>query len=547
MNNCLIAKAAAASSAPPFIESAEIAERHSAYLADESRFRGRAERLAFPDSEAALAALMKAASEAGAPVTLSGARTGITGGAVPASGWLLGFERMNRVLAMAEDSDTGSFRIVCQPGLTLEALARSLARRNFEGSEQWPEAARKTLERFRAARAFFLPPDPTEQSASLGGMVACNASGARSFGYGPVRAYVNRLRLALIGGAVLDLRRGQARAGEDGAFLLRLPGGAERSGRIPSYCQPAVKNAAGYFARPGMDLLDLFIGSEGTLAAFSEIELSLEPAPETILGAIGFFPGEDDALEFVRNARKNHAGPDANPLGRLLAIEYFDGRSLDLLRAQKARQGGASHIPAFPASARAAVYVETGTSEAQLEDRAEALMEMLQASGSSPDEAWTATTGRETEILKAFRHALPEAVNQIIGERAQAHPGLTKLGTDFAVPDGAVEDLIRAYRDTLDNAGLEYVLFGHLGDNHLHANILPRTPDEYSRGKALYMDLARKAVELGGTVSAEHGIGKLKKELLKIMYGVSGIDAMRAVKRVFDPQMLLNRGNLFDS
>ena len=547
MNNCLIAKAATASSAPPFIESAEIAERHSAYLADESRFRGRAERLAFPESESAMAAMLAAASAAGAPVTLSGARTGITGGAVPASGWIMGFERMNRVLALDGDPDAGGFRIVCQPGITLEAIARSLARRRFEGSEQWPEAARKTLDRFRAAGAFFLPPDPTEQSASLGGMVACNASGARSFGYGPIRAYVRRLRLALISGAVLDLRRGQARAGEDGAFCLRQPDGAERAGRIPSYRQPAVKNAAGYFARPGMDLLDLFIGSEGTLAAFSEIELSLEPAPETILGAIGFFPADSAALEFVRAAREKSTNRNANPLERLMALEYFDCRSLDLLRTQKARQGGASHIPAFPAAARAAVYVEIGTHETHLEDRAEALMGMLEAHGASPDETWTATTDRETETLKAFRHALPETVNQIIGERARAHPGLTKLGTDFAVPGNAMEDLIRNYRDALDNAGLEYVLFGHVGDNHLHANILPRTPDEYNHGKALYLELAAKAVGLGGTVSAEHGVGKLKKELLKIMYGEAGIEAMRAVKRVFDPHMLLNRGNLFDA
>lgn len=546
MTNRLITKAADAANPFSFIESREIVERHAAYLTDESRFQGQAERLAFPESEADLAAIMMAASAANTPITMSAARTGITGGAVPSSGWLVGFEKMNRVLGLVETCDPAGFRIVCQPGITLETLAKSLARRQFEGAEQWPEVARKTLARFQSAPAFFLPPDPTEQSASLGGMVACNASGARTFGYGAIRSYVKRLRMILVSGAVLDLHRGQAHANADGTFCLHLPDGSERTGHIPSYRQPMIKNAAGYFARPGMDLIDLFIGSEGTLAAFSEIELALEPASEMILGAIGFFPDTAAAIAFVRAARGNTANPDARPLDRLFALEYFDDHSLDLLRAQKTRQGSASHIPAFPASARAAVYVEIGTTEEHLENRAEALMSLLEASGSSPDQAWTATTGRETETLKAFRHALPETVNQIIGERALAHPGLTKLGTDFAVPENALDAMMKNYRDTLENTGLEYVLFGHIGDNHLHANILPRTLDEYQMGKTLYLDLARKTIELGGTVSAEHGVGKLKKTLLQIMYGDAGISEMREIKRVFDPQMLLNRGNLFD-
>ena len=185
------------------------------------------------------------------------------------------------------------------------------------------------------------------------------------------------------------------------------------------------------------------------------------------------------------------------------------------------------------------------TAEAQLEG-AEALLELLEASGSSADTAWSATSPVEIERLKAFRHALPEAINRLIGARALACPGLTKLGTDFAVPDEALAPLMEAYREIMTEAQLEYVIFGHIGNNHLHLNILPRNLAEYQRGKKIYQDLARRVLEWGGTVSAEHGIGKLKKPLLELMLGASGLEAMRLVKKVFDPETLLNPGNIFD-
>ncbi|MBI2441358.1 MAG: FAD-binding oxidoreductase, partial [Lentisphaerae bacterium] len=210
------------------------------------------------------------------------------------------------------------------------------------------------------------------------------------------------------------------------------------------------------------------------------------------------------------------------------------------------KQGAASAIPALPKAAHTAVYIEMATTAAELEQTAEAVGALLEACGSSADTAWTATTEEETEGLKAFRHALPETINQRIGERAQKFPGLTKLGTDLAVPDEALLKMMAAYRDRLSAAGLEYVMFGHIGDNHVHVNILPRNLDEYAQGKALYLELAQQALAWGGTVSGEHGIGKLKKPFLSLMYGAEGIAAMRAVKRVFDPAGLLNPGTLFD-
>jgi D-lactate dehydrogenase (cytochrome) len=519
----------------------------ASYLTDESRLGGRAERIFFPRTEPELVAVLRAADQAGASVTLSGARTGITGGAVPQGGWLVSFDKMDRILGICRDAGKDSFRVRCQPGLTLETLDKALDKKSFPDEADWPDADRQALAVFRQSGAWMFPPDPTERTATLGGMTACNASGARTLFYGSTRKYVARLRVALVDGSILDLRRGDCLADERGRFKLALPDGTVREGAIPGYAMPAIKNAAGYFSQPGMDLPDLLIGSEGTLGIFTEIEIQLVVAPEMILGVIGFFPAESAALDFVRSARSAAAdGVKACLPSQPLALEYFDDHALDLLREQKRKVGASSPIPALPVDAGTAVYIELGVAEDTLEEAVEALLALLESCGSRSDSAWTATTPEETERLKAFRHALPEAVNQRIGERAAAHPGLTKLGTDFAVPDEALDKMLAAYHELLATERLEYVMFGHIGNNHVHVNILPRDLAEYQRGKALYLELAKRALGWGGTVSAEHGIGKLKKPLLQLMYGESGINAMRAVKRVFDPAGRLNQGNMFD-
>jgi D-lactate dehydrogenase (cytochrome) len=543
------------------------------YLSDESRLPGKAEKIFFPRSEAEVVEILCAAGQKGKDVTFSGGRTGITGGAVPEGGWLVSDEKMNAVLGIRHDAARRAFFVRCQPGITLDALNKMLAEKHFENTDKWPEADRKALELFRQEGEWRFAPDPTESSATIGGMIACNASGARTFHYGPTRDYVSALRLALAGGAMLDIRRGECFADANGAFQLILPDGKKREGRIPDYKMPPVKNAAGYFAEPGMDLIDLFIGSEGTLGVITEAELALVRPPEVILGVIGFFGSEENALDFVRAARGENTGkagqgcptpaliadvksalPEDSPLkGNMpalakppLAIEYFDHRALDLLRDQKKKVGPSSEIPALPETAHTAVYIELPTTEEGMEKQAEELLALLEACASSADTAWTALSPEETEKLKKFRHALPETINQRIGERAAASPGLTKLGTDFAVPDKYLADIFGLYRRTLDGSGLEYVIFGHIGNNHVHINILPKNMDEYKRGKEIYLQLAQAVVRWEGTVSGEHGIGKLKKAFLVLMYGEAGIGEMRAVKRVFDPEGRINPGNMFE-
>ncbi len=509
--------------APPMevVEGAGITERFAGHLTDESRLQGRAEMLAFPRCEADVCELLKKCAAEETPVTISSGRTGIVAGAVPAGGAALSTERMDS-LNVEEDAE-GHWIARCGPGLSLEALGEKLAG--------------------HPGRLFF-PPNPTETTARIAGAVAANASGGRTYKWGAVRRYVKSLRVVLACGEVLAPERGECAAGPEG-FEIGLAGGEVLKIPVANVKMPGIKSAAGYYAAPGMDLVDLFVGSEGTLGVITEATLALEKLPETVLSLLGFFPDEEKALDFVRAARGETEAGTAPP-GGVQAIEYFDGRSLQLLREKRAEDGADSEIPAFPEAADAAVLVEVGCAAAEEDDALEALAGLLEEYGADSEEAWAGLDERERARLAAFRHALPEAVNSLIGRAQREFPDLTKVGTDMAVPSAALGEMMAAYHGAFGETGLRYLIFGHVGENHLHVNVLPTNMEEYARVKELYLELARKAVALGGTVSAEHGIGKLKKPFLEIMYGSEGVEEMRRVKRALDPAGLLGPGTLFD-
>jgi FAD/FMN-containing dehydrogenase len=219
-------------------------------------------------------------------------------------------------------------------------------------------------------------------------------------------------------------------------------------------------------------------------------------------------------------------------------LEFLDGASLDLLRAR---------FPEIPREARAALLIqeeieaEAGSGDAGSFEAESAWLDRLEAAGALVEASWFAASAADRERFRRFRHALPEAVN----DRVRRHG--FKMGSDFAVPAARNRDMLRIYRETLDREFPgQYVIFGHAGDAHLHVNILPRDETEWQRGRGLMAGFARRAVEFGGTVSAEHGLGKRKRELLGIQFSAGEIEKMKAVKTRLDPDWLLGRGTLFE-
>lgn len=483
------------------------------YLRDESRRCGSATHIVFAKDEADVQGALAAAREKVWNVTIQGARTGVSAGAVPEGGLILNLSRMKKIGAVQN-----SGCITVQPGALLREIQTVAGVQNL-----------------------FFPPDPTETSASIGGMLANNASGALSFHYGPTRNWVNALRVVLADGDIVRLERGQKADGR--RFSLVTEGGRTINGELPNLKMPPVKNAAGYFIKPDMELIDLFIGMEGTLGVITEVELKLIAVPPVQQALCAFFPDEQSALRFVRFLRgKDRSTVSCPPV----AIEFFDVRVLTLLRRAKAENPAFAELPELPAHFNTAIYFEFHSgSEDAVELAVMSAAEQIEALGIGENDCWFASNAKEIEIMKKFRHATPEAVNLLIDERRKKYPGLTKLGTDMSVPDSAMEEIMSIYHAGLSAAGLEYVIFGHIGNSHVHVNILPRNMDDYENGKALYLEWAGKVTALGGSVSAEHGIGKIKAPLLRQMFGEDGIREMKKLKHLFDPEGRLNPGNLF--
>ncbi|MDH4212307.1 MAG: FAD-binding oxidoreductase [Candidatus Thorarchaeota archaeon] len=519
-------------------DKAEITDTYALYLDDESHsFDGSADKIAFPTNESEVALLMKNANESGTPVTIQGGRTGLTGAAVPLGGIALNLEKMNKILYMNYSEKQDLYSIGAQAGATLEDVVKAVSSKNLGVLEGVGTSAQQAaLARFhRESADFTFPVDPTEMSAWLGGIVACNASGARTYKYGAVRNWVLRIKIVLSNGDFLDIHRGDVKA-KDGKFIIVHSDGSEIEITVPSYKMPNTKNAAGLFTKPDMDLIDLFVGSEGILGVITEVELGLTKQPESIMTVMAFFPSENDAVNFVYDIRA------PNSKIKMDFLEYFDPYAIKMIK-EKASSAGIK-VPAMKEDTQAIVFFEFSYTEAQMEEMIMALEEVLNKNNTSSESSWAGLDRSELEKMKTVRHFVPETVNGLIAQRKAEYHKVHKIGTDMAVPDEALRDYLKFYRSTLEEQGMEYVIFGHIGDNHLHVNMIPRNNEEVDQGMDNYMLFAKRAVELGGTVAAEHGIGKLKRAFLEVMYGENGISEMQAVKRVLDPKWIVNRGNM---
>jgi len=427
-------------------------------ITDASHFPGHADRVFSPDSEREIAAILKRASAEKIPVTVCGALTGLAGGASPQGGWALSLTRMRKL-------EMGPGRAIVGPGVLLREVQAAAA-----------------------SSGQFYAPDPTENTSSIGGNVAANASGSRSFRYGATRRHVLSLRVALMDGSVVSLKRGDKIDFE-----------------VPRISLPrTTKHSAGYPLAPGMEWVDLFVGNEGTLGLVTEVELQLLPAPGERIGGVVFFRSEDDAMEAVERWR---------PTPGLNMIEYIDGASLQMMEVPHA----------------AALMIE-------IEGDAE-----IDMSAALESESWFAASASDRERFRVFRHTLAEKANARV-----RRTGFVKFGTDYAVPLDKNREMMAIYRRVMerDSPG-RYVIWGHIGDAHVHVNSFPETLEQFERGKETMTGLAREAVALGGTVGAEHGLGKRKAHLLEIQYPPEQIEAMKSVKRRFDPDWLLGRGTLF--
>ncbi|MER3430735.1 MAG: FAD-binding oxidoreductase [Blastocatellia bacterium] len=478
------------------------------YLKDAGNLPGGyAERVYMPESIDEIREIVRSANAEAMPLTICGGRTGTVGGAVPFGGAVISVEKLNRIKAI----DPATMTATLEPGVVLGDLQRVVEEKGL-----------------------YYPPDPTEWSCQIGGTVATNASGARSFKYGPTRNYVQALTVVLPDGDLVRLRRGKNFAA-NGMLCIQTESGRRIEVKLPTYTCPKVrKNVSGYFASSDMDAIDLFIGSEGTLGVIAEVELRLVPRPAGTFSGIVFFPAESDLLSFVGEVRRLSFAARGNGNNGCIdatLIEYFDDKSLRFIREK---------FPETPVEMAGAIYFEQETTPETEDEVFAAYNHLLEQCNAAIEKSWFAVSSVDREKMRSFRHSLPVAVNERVVRNKQK-----KIGTDMAVPDENFASFLRFYKEILSASGSDYVIFGHIGDCHLHANLLPADDNQARRAIHIYGRCVAQAIMLGGCVSAEHGIGKLKRKYLYVMMGERYINEMAEVKRAFDPKGILGSGNMF--
>ena len=330
----------------------------------------------------------------------------------------------------------------------------------------------------------FYPPDPNSlDTCSIGGNVAENAGGPRALKYGVTREYVLGLTVVVPTGEVLKLGR------------------------------RSIKGVAGY------DLTSLFVGSEGTLGIVTEVTLKLVPRPRHVATALVAFPTVAAAARAVSRVLAEGVVPRC--------LELMDDVSL-------AAAAATSPLP-LPPGAGAALLVETdGNDEEQVFGEIVRVAETVR--GDASGEVIVAQNEAQRREIWETRKFLSVNLKKL-------HP--MKLSEDVAVPRSKIPDLIARAKEIGRARGLAVATYGHAGDGNLHCNVLFDRAEERPAVDAAVAEILRAAVELGGTITGEHGVGLAKRDFLEMEQGREVVAFERRVKALFDPLGILNPGKIF--
>ncbi|MCQ2079244.1 MAG: FAD-binding oxidoreductase [archaeon] len=498
----------------------------SPYTIDECKIRGHADEVVIVENEEDIIETVRTSGR----ITISGMRTGMCGGSVPYGGTVLSLERLDRVLGVGEDER--GFFVRVQPCVTVRQLNDFIRRRGYLSVPFVTEGAAERMS--SDPDGFFYPVDPTELNGSLGGNIASNASGSRTFKYGPTRNWVRRVRVVLSDGSVLDVTRGELRA--EGR-IIRIPfADGIREIPLPTYdYNMAVKNTTGLFVEDGMDAVDLFVGSEGMFGVIVEADLYLASA-HPLISNIVFLPNDGDAYSLSKDFRSSGVVPEF--------LEFFDSGSLDLIRSSRRDDPRFTEMPDIPDTAGSALFFDLPMDDDLCSSYAR-LEPLIRRYGGSLADSWCGHELKDRQRFFSFRHSVPQTIFEYVARlKGSSAPRINKMGTDMSVPLDRLDEMMAFYDSKIKEYGLEYVIFGHIGNGHPHVEIILKDMDDYAKAKACYVELARRAIELGGSPSAEHGIGKLKVDYVTMMYGEDGVEEIRAVKRAMDPENIFNDGNV---
>jgi D-lactate dehydrogenase (cytochrome) len=378
-----------------------------------------------------------------------------------------------------------------QAGLPLSELRRMISEKSFD-TDSWDEESLKALEAFKNDDAYFWPPDPTETSAAVGGMLGTNAQSITDFRYGRLKEYLDEIELI------------------------------DAEGRL--------------FTTKDMEL---YLGSEGMYGIFTAATIRLVREPREMWGICFFFEDEPALLHFAEQALKI---PQQNS-SSVAAVEYIGRQALNYIRRLKETSSKLQALPDISEKYAGILYIELhGDRGGEIERLMEALTALAVSHGVSEDSTWALPGETGIGKIKLLRHSVPESVNNEIKKRAQKDPRITKLSTDLTTGYHFSEDVL-FYQKEASERGLEAVVFGHVPENRIHVNIISNSYEDYEKGKKLLEAWYQRALESGGTVFREHGVGKVKRDLFSRVADGALLAQIAADKKSLDPQSLLNPGN----
>ncbi|MEG1291702.1 MAG: FAD-binding oxidoreductase [Lachnospiraceae bacterium] len=455
-------------------------EKYQEYLIDESKYSGYADSISFPENEKDILEIVKRMKENHKDITIQGGKTGIVGGAVPRGGHIINLSRMNQWKEARLLKD-GTGLITVEPGMNLMELNKKIGREFKENPMIWP-------------------PQPTEESATVGGIAATGAKGINSFFYGDSKQYFEAVRLVCSDDSVRVITRTN-----EGELLNRI------------------------------------LSTEGLPGIFSELTLRLLPKPENIWGISLFFDSQEDIGAFVALIKQDEIrAEEAN----ILAMEYLDRTTINLIESRKKTMTKIKEVPDIESQFVGMIYMELQGTEEDIEILAEKIMEVAEKCNCDLDKAWAVSGETEIEKMRAFRHGASESANLFIEEVRRNDKRITKLSTDMEISERDFLQVLVDYEEDMKAVELNGCIFGHIKNNHLHVNILPQDYQQYQTGLELIKNWARNTKKQGGKIICEHGIGKLKKDILKDVLDEEEIGQLAKIKLEFDTKKVWNRGNV---
>lgn len=447
---------------------------------DSSNYPGYADAIVRPKSTNEVVEILKEANLKKISVTPIGNRSSLTGSAAPLGGWILDTSLMTKIIEINYEEKFA----IAEPGIMLSDFKKTIL---DEG--------------------LFYAPDPTsENECFFGGSIATNASGSRTFKYGSTRKYVRALEVVLASGEVLNIRRPQVE-----------------------------KNTFGYL--PFQNMVDIFVGSEGTLGVITKTEVELIDKPENFFGGLAFFTTLSECLDFVVEVRKELT--KNNPSISPRAVELFDHLGLDIIKPDSPFK--------IPDTAKAAIFFEqeySSESNLSFENILDGWLSFLEKNKAIIDSTVIADQKKQQDELRRLRHKIPSSLFEEGGKYVKEGGG--KISTDWSVPIKKIHEIVN-YAHELANAAKidEPVIYGHIGNGHPHYNFIAKNADEKKQILNVVHKTCQKVIPLGGTIAGEHGIGKIKKDFMKYQYPQTVIKAMESLKFSLDPNKILAPGNMF--